>query len=578
MLASIRPHTHHGQQLERLFCLDKSRPGCLGRSRPAEVLLDYTTDFMKQYRTAGIPWAAFVHFVDTHEDSLEATAERLDGPLAQFLEQMDAHVRQDTIVVVTSDHGLHYGPWFTTVAGRRERAQPVLHMRLPQILRRRGTKVLPDNLHERTTAFDLHETLAEALGTERGRSAYGRSLFHSLPQDRSCLAAGIPASLCSDTLPIRRGAVAPCLPLPKIPSLFSFYQDMQPRRKPLMQCNRVLNEHSPHSQLIDLPQGGTVVQMPRQRAANATLNCRCASQLKPWRPCIAGARKMASGRLQRGLQGGHATSGAGAHQTADQVEDTVDVLTLEDDDAFALVRCGPRRRSAHDFDVHHRPVRLHHPPEKPQSALAIRVETFDGSAVDTRVPPSSGRAPLPDVLVIEIDSLSRLAAHRHLPQVMELLASDPSLRDNFVDVEFKVLSVAGSNSVPNQAAMLAGCRAAHVNATYAPDQGGHVLVAETPAGWRLWCPRGDASAVGDPSSLRVPWLFDIAKRLGYTTFFGEEICSDGESLLCSFLHPTHYKNILLSSCTNACAVAPCICRIALGHRCARQRDRCQPVH
>ena len=164
-----------------------------------------------------------------------------------------------------------------------------------------------------------------------------------------------------------------------------------------------------------------MVQMSRQRAVE--LNCRCATQRVPWRPCLANASLLA----------------------ADKSLD-VDVIHLENDDAFALVKCGANEGSARGFDVHHR-----------SSLVSPAMRPAEGGASRTK-----GDSPPPDVLVIEIDSLSRSAAHRHLPQLMQLLDTHPRLQEHYVDVEFKLLGIAGSNSVPNQAALLGGSMGSRV--------------------------------------------------------------------------------------------------------------------
>ena len=142
-----------------------------------------------------------------------------------------------------------------------------------------------------------------------------------------------------------------------------------------------------------------------------------------------------------------------------------------------------------------------------------------------------GDSPPPDVLVIEIDSLSKAAAHRHLPQLMQLLDTNPRLRKQYIDVELKLLGVAGPNSVPNQAALLSGCKAVFQGREH--DGRLESILAQSDGGHRLWCPQGNTTNTSSPS--RPPWLFSIAKQLGYATFFGEEICAAGELIPYDFL-------------------------------------------
>ena len=226
-----------------------------------------------------------------------------------------------------------------------------------------------------------------------------------------------------------------------------------------------------------------MVQMSRQRAVE--LNCRCASQRVPWRPCLPNANLIGK---EEGL---------------------ADVMHLENDDAFALVKCGANEKLARGFDVHHRSLLVPPPAMRTAKGGASRM---------------GGDSPPPDVLVIEIDSLSRAAAHRHLPKLMQLLDTHPRIRDQYIDVELKLLGVAGSNSVPNQAAFLSGCEAVFQGREHL-DGRPQTMLAQSGGGHRLWCPF-TTNASSPPA--HPPWLFSIAKQLGYTTFFGEEICSAGK--------------------------------------------------
>ena len=541
-LSSIHPRTTHGSQLKHLFCFGAPHrlPGCLGRRSAPELLLKYTEQYVRAYSKARIPWAAFVHFVDSHEDASEA-ASRLDEPIVRFLEGGSYDQGQDTIVIVTSDHGLHYGPYFNTEAGRRERAQPVLHIRLPELLRRRGVRLHADNLNQRTTALDLHETLAELLGTTRGLSPYGQSLLHAMPPGRSCEASGIPRSLCEDALPSQAGsshtaathtassaaAATVCVPLPVVPSVFSFFADMGGALKPSIRC-RGGDRFAPRSRLITLPGGVAVVKMPSIVAASSELNCLCASASVPWRPCLSKADR----RAQLGASPEAARTNLGLNQSL------VNVMTLKEDDHFALVKCGPRTFDAgRGFAVHHRLVHHHREPSPAsgeQPAVSERAQPLHWTSTAAGVPEAGGSrlegdTTSPSVLIIEIDSLSREGARRHLPQLNQLLDTHPVLQANYVDVELQLLGVAGSNSVPNQVALLAGCTSIYGNVSSSRPPEGHVKAVESRdrRGWSLWCPKHAHHGALAATASGVPWLFGVAKELGYATFFGEEMCADG---------------------------------------------------
>jgi membrane-anchored protein YejM (alkaline phosphatase superfamily) len=61
-----------------------------------------------------------MHFVDSHEDMMVLSA-TLDQGLHNFLKTMESNGHfENSVVILVSDHGLHYGPNFPTRQGRRE--------------------------------------------------------------------------------------------------------------------------------------------------------------------------------------------------------------------------------------------------------------------------------------------------------------------------------------------------------------------------------------------------------------------------------------------------------------------------
>ena len=101
MVQSIDPQTHHGKQLHEMFCYSYDRPNCLGSKLAAEHLVDYTLKFIEKY-DRNKPWAAFVSFIDSHEDT-STLITYLDNLFVKFLQQVIA--TQDTMILFLSDHG-----------------------------------------------------------------------------------------------------------------------------------------------------------------------------------------------------------------------------------------------------------------------------------------------------------------------------------------------------------------------------------------------------------------------------------------------------------------------------------------
>lgn len=184
MMQSLAPRMTHGKQLRHLFCFAWSRPQCLGNRMAADHAFEYAKQFMEAYGgQEDPPWAAFVHLVDSHEDSHSLGA-ILDNPLSSFLSSLEP--LDNTAVVVLSDHGMHYGPYFQTEAGQREHRNPFLFLRPPP-----SHRIPEANLPKRVVAFDVHETMVY-LTLGKGQ----RHLFRDLPPQRSCTELQIPKEFC----------------------------------------------------------------------------------------------------------------------------------------------------------------------------------------------------------------------------------------------------------------------------------------------------------------------------------------------------------------------------------------------
>eukprot|EP00957_Ditylum_brightwellii_P129026 9842811-Ditylum_brightwellii.AAC.1 len=167
MVQSMKPQTTHGEQLYRMFCFDFDRPNCLGKDMAATHLMNYAKQFMTAYGGAEKkdinnkqqqPWAAMLSFVDSHEDSLTLIS-YLDEMFVDFLQSIDL---TNTVVVFSSDHGLHYGPSFLS-NGERERAEPILYIHVPEeSFDLEQLNALKNNQDFWVTPFDVHETILDA--------------------------------------------------------------------------------------------------------------------------------------------------------------------------------------------------------------------------------------------------------------------------------------------------------------------------------------------------------------------------------------------------------------------------------
>ena len=193
MIQSLQPNVTHGSALHEMFCFAFERPNCLGDKLAASYLLNAADQFISAY-SGDTPWAAFLSFTDSHEDSM-SLIQLLDDLLFDFISKIEV---SNTLVIVQSDHGLHYGPYFQSAIGERERSQPVLSLRLPNSLDHYKVN-LESNTNSWTSPFDVYETIKDVASISyKDSRSIGSSLTKGLPKDRQkCSgAAGVPLEYC----------------------------------------------------------------------------------------------------------------------------------------------------------------------------------------------------------------------------------------------------------------------------------------------------------------------------------------------------------------------------------------------
>lgn len=543
MLKSLDPNTTHGHDLTQLFCFDFDRPNCLGPDLAARHLIQYGQDFIAKYENRrthldpSLRWAAFLHFIDTHEDTMVLSS-MLDSEISSFISSLASLASLDnTVVILTSDHGLHYGPYYQSRSGRREATQPLLYIRLPSSIEyRKNMKVFTKNAEAWTTAFDVHETLlALTFPNDLGGTRQGLSLFNPFPEHRmSCIGSkDIPSTYCAlhqkfdstDSQPYHG-----CTKMPRPPNILSFYSDL------------------PASKRSTFPLDCTPISNKTGSVASFSSRCQCATSHRGWYRC-------------------------GEHPWGpDQVHSK-----RNPEEYFALVKCRGQKMSV-DTRV------------KPNEELL--------SEIRQRKLSKSSTSP-PNVVFIEVDSVSVAYADRHLPQTRAFLkrykmrkspSGEIECNNGVCSPEFKYFSLNGPNSVANQIAALSGCVVNRFNqrcfsskVKVHVDKCSRAGMYTSLEGVCLACPQGsflvdplstcksdvetdcctrDFPAINssrtcqDPSRhefglqlfrrgprrhatfcqtneqdtdnvLESPWLFDVAKRIGYVTFFGDEFCYTG---------------------------------------------------
>lgn len=239
MVQSIDPQTHHGKQLNEMFCFSYDRPNCLGEELAPAHLVNYTLQFIATYNgekgktpATSKPWAAFISFIDSHEDT-STLISYLDTLLVDFLQAV-IKTAGPTMIVFTSDHGLHYGPMLESKSGLVEQVQPLLMMRLPSFQKSERSH-MKQNADLFTTPFDVHETILDSLlQTSTSSGTHGASLLKALPKERmKCNSTSdIPANFCAIIEQNNMHNHSQCIFMTDPPSITSFYSSIPQANRP----------------------------------------------------------------------------------------------------------------------------------------------------------------------------------------------------------------------------------------------------------------------------------------------------------------------------------------------------------
>jgi len=509
MVQSLKPQTTHGEQLSRMFCFDFDRPNCLGKDMAAKYLIKYASEFMKVYSRdhpvegdwRSQPWAAFLSFVDSHEDTMTVIS-ILDKLLFNLLNDINL---SNTLVVFLSDHGLHYGPTFQS-NGERERAEPILYLHVPETqseMHPRYNAALRENSKLWTTPFDVHETIMNVMlqRETHSRSSYvGTSLIKKLPKSREMCTKtpGIPHRFCS-VLSLDNFALKQCTFMREPPSVLSFYADIPRKNRPSWpNCER-----------------------KGRRPKVSVDECQVATTCENEVDCMRNEELL---RLAKG------------HKPP--LEDPFSlkvcpVLTSLDFDKQSRIKINAKtklvERHKEKESLSERKASEPTDPLDFDTQLRIKINTKleliqrHNEKVSLLKRTAGKPSKMPNILFMEIDSLSESAAKRHIPKTLSVLRNHQIVRNEqnkahcptgFCSAMFNKTSVVGQNSIPNQLAALSGCADREIE-----GENFYLRPSLQPSKKRFetWCPKKDVDS---------PWLFDIVQELGYVTFFGEEFCYD----------------------------------------------------
>lgn len=176
---------------------------CVLNRLETDFILKYIYDFTKVYHDK--PHMAFAFITRLTHDNINSVG-YADEPYYNFFNQMEQEGRlNNSVVFFYSDHGSRFGKFRSTYLGKLEERLPFMFILFPKWFIQRYPeidKVLKINSYRLTTPFDIYETLVDILyfdgkvqkATIKDR---GISLFHEIPEERSCNDASILPHWCT---------------------------------------------------------------------------------------------------------------------------------------------------------------------------------------------------------------------------------------------------------------------------------------------------------------------------------------------------------------------------------------------
>ncbi|XP_052809295.1 uncharacterized protein LOC128237750 [Mya arenaria] len=212
----FRPYTLAMNEFEPVFGKKLGKPtlDCYGNRNHFEIEIDYLKSFLQKYnkrRKFAFFWSNQVG----HEHFTSVS--RGDEPFLDFLRWMVSETdMRNTIFIALSDHGFRLGGASLTHIGRAENNNPWLMIHVPESVTKTYPKLrthLKENSKHLVTHYDIHQTVLDAM---HGRGfedktlvptqqyVVPRNVFHPIPDDRTCLDAGVDEIFCTcvDTEPL----------------------------------------------------------------------------------------------------------------------------------------------------------------------------------------------------------------------------------------------------------------------------------------------------------------------------------------------------------------------------------------
>ncbi|CAG9328375.1 unnamed protein product [Blepharisma stoltei] len=166
------------------FAEESDRERCIGNHFQHQYLLNYTKEFIRNYKDHNK--YAYTHFSSGHEKT-GSVIRTMDSDLASYINDILEYYSQneeDLVLILTSDHGLHVGPWDTYEGGKIENLLPysfyILNKELIKKLGKNTHETLTHNAEHITSKYDMHVSLKYLAYTPYQKHIKDTPLYNSL--------------------------------------------------------------------------------------------------------------------------------------------------------------------------------------------------------------------------------------------------------------------------------------------------------------------------------------------------------------------------------------------------------------
>ena len=376
------PAMHGSSSLNHMFCRYFERPNCVGGKSTADHLFTNAYQFVKGYSREDRPWATFLNLADMKDDSL-TLFHNLRSKLPNMAQKVIDYANENTIVVVASNGGIGYGPFYRSHLGSSESAQPSLYVSSHYLSNENNTVI--------SSLGDVYDFVINQI-----------PLLPTRPK--------------TDLISNHTSDDEICSTLKNPPSVYSFYADISRNRRPRWpKCDGVRTRI-----LID-------------KKGNLKDECLCSTDESGWHRC-------------------------GQHPFVNHTANRSTAALISCHESFREITLDIRvKKETSDLKARFR--------EKPTA----KIESINGLNDEnngTQFKHEFERQQRPDILIIEVDSVSVAYAERHFPLTNQVLKEHRiqhhenenfSCLHGFCSVTFDKGSVVGANSIPNQIAELSGC-------------------------------------------------------------------------------------------------------------------------